>query len=364
MRNLWKRMTAAALALALCLSFAGCYNENMTWSARKGDVTLPIGVYIYYLSSAYSEASSQVDSSAAVLDSKIDGQDAAEWIKDRAEGYLLSYFYVQDKMDEYGLEMTDEDEAEAQTAANSLWTYYGPSFEELGIAQDSFETAYGRYSIMSSKVMAAMYGEGGELALEPDALKDYYTGQYYSYEYFYVPLTTTDEEGNSTTISDTEKAELKETLEGYAERITDGDVTVSEAADEYAADTGTEPNYVAPSAATVDGLLTELANAIESVGDGEAALAETTSGYYVVKRLSVADYYDENIASDEDQQLSLLTVMKGEEFNDYVLEQGSSVEGVELNQAAIDRQKVSSLVNDSTKMGTASSESEESQDEE
>ena len=56
MRNIWKRTAAAVLALVLCLSLAGCYNENNTWAARKGDDTMPIGGYIYYLYSAYSEA--------------------------------------------------------------------------------------------------------------------------------------------------------------------------------------------------------------------------------------------------------------------------------------------------------------------
>ena len=56
MRNIWKRAAAVVLALAMCLSFAGCYDENMTWAARKDDDTLPIGGYIYYLYSAYTEA--------------------------------------------------------------------------------------------------------------------------------------------------------------------------------------------------------------------------------------------------------------------------------------------------------------------
>lgn len=102
MRNIWKRAAAAVLALAMCLSFAGCYDENMTWAARKDDDTLPIGGYIYYLYSAYTEAASQVDSSTHVLDAQIDGEDAEQWIKDRALTYVQSYYYINDKMAEYG----------------------------------------------------------------------------------------------------------------------------------------------------------------------------------------------------------------------------------------------------------------------
>ena len=114
MRNIWKRAAAAVLALAMCLSFAGCYDENMTWAARKDDDTLPIGGYIYYLYSAYTEAASQVDSSTHVLDAQIDGEDAEQWIKDRALTYVQSYYYINDKMAEYGLEMTEEDQSQAE----------------------------------------------------------------------------------------------------------------------------------------------------------------------------------------------------------------------------------------------------------
>ena len=63
MRNIWKRTAAAVLALVLCLSLAGCYNENNTWAARKGDDTMPIGGYIYYL---YTPTTTSATSSASM----------------------------------------------------------------------------------------------------------------------------------------------------------------------------------------------------------------------------------------------------------------------------------------------------------
>ncbi len=61
MKKFAKRAAAFLLAAVLSLSLAGCYNENLTWSARKGDTELPIGAYIYYLSVAYNEAAAQID---------------------------------------------------------------------------------------------------------------------------------------------------------------------------------------------------------------------------------------------------------------------------------------------------------------
>ena len=47
MKNMLKKTVALVLALALCLSFAGCYSENNTWAAKLGDDTMSIGGYIY-----------------------------------------------------------------------------------------------------------------------------------------------------------------------------------------------------------------------------------------------------------------------------------------------------------------------------
>ena len=57
-----------------------------------------------------------------------------------------------------------------------------------------------------------MYGEGGELAIPEEELKTYYTDNYYSYEFFYAPLSKSNEDGTSTDLSDDEKAELKKHL--------------------------------------------------------------------------------------------------------------------------------------------------------
>ena len=362
MRNIWKRIAAAALALAMCLSFAGCYDENKTWAARQGDDELPIGVYIYYLYSAYLEAGSQVDSETAVLDAEIEGQDAQQWIKDLALNYVQAYYYIGDKFDELGLELTEEDLENVENTAINFWNYYGSTLEDLGISQDSFEKAYALYGEKFQQVMKAMYAEGGELALEDGALEEYYCGAYINYEYFSspIPMTNTTEDGESVDMTDEEKADLKETFQGYVEKINAGDLTMSEAADEYAEESGTESSFMSPVCVKSENMSTEVFEALNSVKEGEAAFVESTSGYLVVRKLSVKDYYDEYIASDEDQLFNLLTELKGEEYSDYVLEQAASVEGVELNQAAMDSIKVSSLVDDSNRNGTSSAEETES----
>lgn len=372
MKNVLKKTFAAVLAAALCLSLAGCYSENNTWAAKKGDNVLPIGSYIYYLDNAYSEARSKVSSGEEVLKAKITDEDSGEetdsesWIKNRANTYLNAYYFICDKFDELGLELTEDELSNASSSTDSLWTYYRSTLEAMGIAKESFHTASSLYNAKYQKVMRAMYGKDGEMEISDDELKTYFTDNYYSYEYFSASLTKNDEDGNSVDMTDEEKADTKSKLEAYVKKINDGSLTVEDAATEYAEEVlGNAANstYSAPSPTFTDSMSDALKDAIDGLQDNTAGLAETTTAYYVVLRLPVADKFQET-AEDETQWFSLVSNMKGEDFRDYVMEQAAKgVEGVEINERALNIKKLSSLVNDNNKTGTSSASSETGSDE-
>ena len=50
MKRIAKITVALLLAVAMCFSLAGCYDEDLNWSAKYDDTELPAGAYIYYLS--------------------------------------------------------------------------------------------------------------------------------------------------------------------------------------------------------------------------------------------------------------------------------------------------------------------------
>ena len=161
MKRFAKGAVALLLAIALCFSLAGCYDENLTWAAKKGDTELPVGAYIYYLSVAYNEAAAQIGTDTEVLKGEVEGQPADEWIRERAKAYVTQYFWMNDEMARLGLEMTDADYAQALQNTTSYWTYFGSVFEDYGVAQNSFDIAYSQYNVMYLKVFEALYSEGG-----------------------------------------------------------------------------------------------------------------------------------------------------------------------------------------------------------
>jgi hypothetical protein len=358
MRSTLKKMIAGLLALTMCLSFAGCYDENKTWAAKKGDDTMPIGGYIYYLYSALGEASSKVSSDQEILKATIEDKDAKTWIKDKALTQLKAYYYISDLFTELGLELTEEDTTSIEDTTTSMWSYYQTTMEDMGIAQDSFNKAYSEYSVKYQKVFETMYGEGGEKAVSDDELKTYFTDNYYSYEYFTAPLTKADDSGNSVAMTDEEKTEVENAMSEYVDKINNGSMSVSEAASEYAEKTEGDSTYTAPVPTTENSINSDIFTALESAKDNEAVFMETDTTCYVIRRLPIADGFD-SFVGDSTQKWSLISSMKADEFQDYVMEQAANVSDVTINEAALNSISVSSLVNDTNKNGTSSASSEE-----
>ncbi|MBQ3166518.1 MAG: hypothetical protein IJC01_04185, partial [Clostridia bacterium] len=201
------------LAIVLTLSLAGCYSSEMTWAARMGDDELPIGAYIYFLSTAYNEAAGQMDTDTKVLKSQIDGMDAGDWILDRANFYVNQYFWVEQEMDRLGLSLDEADYELALINTDNYWAYFGTLFEQYGIARTSFDVAYSQYNLKYLKIFEAMYGEGGEREIPAEDLMQQYISTYYSYEYFLAPMNTVAEDESVVEFTEEEKAALAEKLE-------------------------------------------------------------------------------------------------------------------------------------------------------
>ncbi|MCH5352557.1 MAG: hypothetical protein J1E06_03735 [Acutalibacter sp.] len=364
MKNILKKVLAAVLCAALCLSLSGCYSANMAWSAKRGQQTLPIGSYIYYLNSSLSEAREKVSTDEEVLTATIDGKDGKTWIEDRARDYLGAYFYVNRKFDELALEFSEEELSSLDSNTDFYWSYYQSMFEEMGVARESFHLAFTEYNSKLRMLMVSMYDTGGELEIPNEELESYFTDNYFYYSYFSAPLTNSDEDGNSVDLTDEEKADLKEKLQGYVKSINSGDMTLEEAASAYAEENlGGEDNstYREPFSALKTDLTEDLSSALEGAKDKEAVLVELASSYLVVVRQPVMDgfaaMFEEETGKDD-----LIIEMKNDEFSDYVIEQGKKIEDLEINTAALNRVKLSSMITDSNKYGTAAAEDDTSAD--
>ncbi|WP_143826218.1 hypothetical protein [Scatolibacter rhodanostii] len=360
-----RKFTAPVALLFVLFSLAGCYSEKNLWAAKKGDLTLPTGGYIYYLNSAASTARTKVSSDQEVLKSEIDGVKAETWIRNTAEESVRSFFYINDKFSEMGLSLNEEDVTQMESYTESMWSYYSTSMESFGISKESFQLAYTDFSLKQSAVFNALYGAGGEKAVSDQELSDYYTDNYYSYEYFTVTIPTkakesTDESSTSTAteIDEDAKSELKTQLDDYAEQIKAGKMTVTEAAEKYQKandiENSTYNTSTSKISASASGTVPET---VLTLSDNEVSVIEsTTSTFVLAKRIPIAEKVNEMLTT-ESTRSNTLSDMKWEEFAASVKEESAKLEGIEMNDSAVNSQSLTKFFPSDGKNGTSAVES-------
>lgn len=346
---------AAVLAGVLFLSASfGCASEDMTWAAKSGDVTMPIGTYIYFLAVACNDAADLVeDEETPVLEQQVEDKDAETWIRDKAEYYVRYYFTILKMMEDRGLSLTEEEQSAAATQAAVYFNQSSSMMEEYGIAQASYTMATTEQSQMITKLFLNIYGEGGEQEVPDSELEAYFEENYSYYEYLPQSLYVYDEEGSLTAMEEDQKAEVKTLLDGYAEEYNSGNMTGDEIVEAYK---GTE--YYTSTDETEDADTTLLYSSVEILDDsttiggavlgidsGKATVADlsgTTGAYYLLFRHDIKEMTEEWITNEENRN-QLLSEYKNDDFQEMVEAEMDGV-SIELNTEAMNAQRISKFM--------------------
>ncbi len=238
-----------SLVLALMMAFtavaSGC-SLNKEWSYKTTEKELPIGVYIYCLSNAYSTAKGYAEkldkydgAKDSWLDMEITDDDgnkavARQWIKDKAQEDCLTFLVVEEQMKK---ENATYDEATLQGARDQAKQYWevgiqqqyqqtpalSTIYSKYGISEESFIYVQADANLFQNDLFYAVYGKGGSKEVKDDDLKKFFTDEYVSYSYYSTPLysSTTDEAGQSKNVamSDDEVKKTKKQFDGYVNDV-------------------------------------------------------------------------------------------------------------------------------------------------
>lgn len=359
--NVQKRAAALITGAAMVLSLAAC-GSNTSWAARSGESTMPAGVYIlneidayYDAQDALSEAGVVLESSPSseeakkqLLGSQVQGQPAADFIQAKTADYVRAYFAAEKLAAERGISTTEEDEAALKNNCEMVWQYSGSFYSQNGVSKDSVLLMTRNY-LLKNKLFAALYEEGGERAVSEQEYQDYYLESRIRVRY--LPLSV------SSTMTDEEKAALQEKANGYLQRLQSGE-ELSALINEYqnelydeaqkaaeesgsSSSASSEPNE-RPNVAEgeYDLILTRdsaspsqaLTDEMFGAPEGEARLISDERAHYIAMRVdpmfSAEDY--------EALKPTLLEEMRGDEFQSWLIEQGSAMD-IAYNDAALKR---------------------------
>ena len=375
--NRLKKIAAAALAAVVLAGTTAC-SGDVSWAAKKGDVTVAPGVYIFSIFNAYSSAGYQdgIDLSKSILEQQIDGKDANEWMLEEAANSIKRIFLINDKMNELGLTMTDEELEAASKAGDNDWSSYSSLFSSHGISRASFDLLYGEIPAKNRKIFKALYGKGGSKEVTEADMKKYIEENYTDFSMIGASTYKTNSDSSTssgtpdtTNLTDEEKKELQQTLQGYVDKVKDGSMTMQEAADAYKEYAELDTEQLISNTVNLEtaGFPDELN---EELGDMEAGevrfvdLSDSVGLYLVLRKGDIAEKSAEYL-EDEDRYFEILSNIKGEEYDNAMKEEVAAYTGVTFNQAVIDKyqpsifndafQPVSSTAASSSAGSTASS---------
>ena len=330
-----RKLAALFLAVVLALGLSSCDSTDKTWAMKRGDTTIPIGCYIYnfYVTTLNAPYQEGVDSSKSVLEQEIEGKPAETWIRESAIRSTKMMFVIDDMMEELGLSLSEEEQKQIETEANTGWSQLSADLEKY-VAKSSFQMAYTELSHKYTLVFEAIYGKGGEKEVSEEELSKYVTENFTDYSYIMAPLY----DSSYAELEDDQKIAVRDLLQDCVSKINDGSMTMEEAAAAYEEEMDTSDSLVSGVADLGENESeSELVDALLKGDNGKAYfvdLSEESSCYFIVYKRDINETVDEYL-QDEDNRLGVLDELRGEEFANTVEERVDSLADVEINEAAL-----------------------------
>lgn len=376
MKNFTK-LLAVILCMVIALSTSAC-SLKPQYSYKTDDTELAIGVYIYALYSAYSQAESLAqntegydseagtyDGSESFLKVQITDEEgvtatADEWITTQADKTVRNLLAIEHEYNRLGATMDEATVEGYKASAKEYWDYgpyysmygeqyinpYKDIFEPLGVSYESFEYFY----VTSAKqevVFDLLYADGGEKGVNDEELTKYFTENYTSYSYFNTNMyeakeataDTAESGGTLSTnvaLSDSEVKKIESNFKGYVDSL-NGGKKFDDVVDKFMKDYELENDPSTSNVEIMDNSVIgeELVNSINELDEGKAsnkAIGEENSQVmYLFYKGKIADKVDEYI-KDATNRKSVLQNYKGEEFTAYIDELAKSLD-IEVSKA-------------------------------
>lgn len=350
--NYLKRILCGALCLFTLLPLSSC--SDNTWIMKRGDSTMPIGVYIYYLYQGASLAMPLVPEGQDVLSADIDGASGESYIKDRAFNYCQNMYWLDDEIKKRGLELSDEEQAVALQGTESQWVTLGESLNSKGVSKESFNIAYSLYNIKYQKVFNSIYGSGGEKEIPLKEIEAYFEENSYAYSFLFAPMTKTTEGELGEPLAEEDLSALKARFADYEKNVASGSMTLIEAGTDYAKSVDMQGNPVNTLVNRKDYQMypAGFKEALAELKAGELKVLESEGQLVLLQKLPI-EKYTASIKENEEQQKTILLAMKGEEFNQYLMSASAKeINDISVNTSAQNSIDLNSIMEDWMKQGT------------
>ena len=338
-----KNIVVLLLAAVLCLSFAGCH--------KAGEVALTING-TEFSSAFYSAALITADMEAQeiikaelndttsglgnenFLNKTIEGVAYKEWVKTRAIEICKEMYAAKLLCEEDNVSTASAVELAKSSAVSSWNSGYSDFYTQNGIGLETFKN-FCIYEQYSSSYFTFLYDEGGKNEVSATDIANHLNENY-----LYFNMITV----NITDMTEDEIAEQKEVLDGYAERIKNGEAFAKIYAEYYgttytadSTDDGVFSNtlsYIWSSEGTY--YESEYYEQFSNINPGDITVTiftDSTTGDSIAALVVMGDIQSEGNTNADTFKSAALQDLKGEEFTKILEEKAATLDVEETTYA-------------------------------
>lgn len=331
------KLCAFACALAVGLSLTGC--SDTSWILKDGDITIPTGIYNYYLISGASEVSSLAasssssgTSSADIWSQTVSGTDAVTWTKNNALESCKKLAVIEKLCAQRNVTLTKDQESTASSNASTSYSAYKTLWSNNDISETSLQRLV-KDLYLKQKLFDSYYGKNGDKAVSESEIENYYTENFAHVKQIFISKYDTT---NYTALSgDNLKAAEKKAKEAYEAAKADPK-NFDKYVEKYNEDPGmkSDPNgYIfSKKTAASDGFDTKFTDLAFSLKVGDVGMAKSDMGWFIEYRVDT-DPKDSDTFTDS-MKSTVLSEMKIDEFEKLITDQVAK-ESFQLNDSTI-----------------------------
>ena len=321
------KLLALLCAAALAFGLAGCVLSTPDTVGSIGNVEISSGLYLLAQYNAYQSAaklaSSDQDSTnvksflkETITTDADSGETAAvsDYVAQKTQENLELYAAVETRFDELGGQLTEAEEAQADSYASQLMDQYGDTYKANGIGLETLQR-FERILLKSTDLLDLVYGTNGETPVSDADLTSHLENKMYKLAYYSIPLY------NSSTYAFADD-DQKGTMLRLAQAAVDS-YNASAPADAVSQFTAFNETELLSSSTLDSAFSTEgSADTIRSLSFGQAAAVQYSSlSMMLAVRLDPLDG-----AALDDVRAQVLADLKSDELQDALAAYGASMQ--------------------------------------
>lgn len=329
MKKRWIQAAAFLCACVLTLGLTAC--ADTLWVMKTNKVSIPTGVYLYYLLNARSSVESgtagktDATSSGTVKNpwsQTVKGKSAKQWAIDEAIKDTREQLAAEALCKEKNITLTSDEKSQVTSYAENMMQSYSV-FKSNGIAQSSLERVLAYTYYLKDALFKAYYGTGGSEAVSDADLKTYYTDHFVQIKQIF--LNINDDSGNALSSSQqsAKKTKANQVLGEINADRSNFDALVK-TDNEDPGMTSTPGGYIFGKTGSY---LQAFKDAAFSMKIGDVKLIKTSEGYHILYKVALDASKFDSVKSDA------LTDMKQADF----LKKLDNYKGITVNNSTINR---------------------------